>query len=146
MRLARGVPFSAIDVLEVNEAKKLAQALKRSVRALRSLLLVCFLTILCLVFAAQLGDLAAWLKAKELLPFASKFDFVAALVVAALTYVFVRAYAVVDGDIQIADIQANILLKKRGKDRADSFQKDVVESTKGKFRQPEGYGRTVPSK
>lgn len=143
VRLARGVPFSAIDVLETSEANRLAKALKGSIRALRALLLVCFLTILALVFSTQLYNFSAWASQIGFQPWYDRFDTVSFIVSALLTYVLVRTYLVVDGDVQIADIQAEILLKKRGKDKAETFSNDVAKPAKQKYKNPPGYGGAI---
>lgn len=145
VRLARGVPFSTIDALGTEEARKLASAIKKSVRALRALLLVCFFAILSLVFIQQLDAGFTWLASKRWLPFADHFDYVSLIVPLILTFVFVRTYAVIDGDIQIADIQVDILIRKRGKDAAEKFKKDVVGPARDSFRQPSSYGGVVDS-
>ncbi|MEM9049985.1 MAG: hypothetical protein AAGC92_14850 [Pseudomonadota bacterium] len=143
VRLARGVPFSAIDVLKADEARKLSSAIKQSVRGLRALLAVCFFTILVLVFADKLAGLLSTVTAQELLPFTDHLDYLALGVPLLLTFVIMRTFAVVEGDIEVADIQADILVKKRGKDLADEFQKGVADKAKDGYRQPSGYGGAV---
>ncbi|MEO1750034.1 MAG: hypothetical protein AAFR27_15730 [Pseudomonadota bacterium] len=135
--------MAALDVLKADEARKLSTAIKQSVRALRALLIVCFVAILSLVFSNQIVSFAALTAAQGFLPFASSFDYAAFLMAMLLAFVFMRTYAVVDGDIQIADIQADILVKKRGKDAAEDFKKNVAGPSKEGFRQPRGYGRVV---
>lgn len=143
VRLARGVPFSAIDVLNTEEARKLAYSIKKSVRALRALLLVCFVAVLSLVFIKQIEAGFTWLASTHWLPFSDHVDYVSLTLPFILSFVFMRTYAVVDGDIQIADIQADILIRKRGKDAADAFKKNVAGPAKESFRQPSGYGGVV---
>ena len=143
VRLARGVPFTAIDVLEADEARTLSGAIKQSVRALGVLLAVCFLTTLSLIFIGQLSRVFGSEAAQRNLPFTESFDYVALIVSFLLTFVFMRTYAVVKGDIQIVDIQANILFKKRNGEAADNFQDDVATPAKKGFQAPSGYGRVI---
>lgn len=143
VRLSRGVPFSAIEVLEADEARKLAEAIKLSVRALRALLIICFLTIFFIVFSVQIADLLATPVAQNNLPFTEFFDYLGFLVPALLVFVCMRTYAVVEGDVQIADIQADILVKKRGTEDAKGFRTNIAQPTKESFRQPKGYGGVI---
>lgn len=143
VRLARGVPFSAIDVLTTEEARKLASSIKQSVRALRALLLVCFVAILSLVFITQIDAGFTLLASKHWLPFSDHVDYVSLVIPFILSFVFMRTYAVVDGDIQIADIQADILMRKRSKESAEAFKKNVLDPTKENFRKPSGYGGVI---
>ena len=143
VRLARGVPFSAIDVLEAGQAEKLSAAIKQSVRALGGLLLVCFLTTLCLIFVGHIAGMLRSAAVQDVLPFTESFDYVAFVVSFLLAFVFMRTFAVVRGDIQIVDIQADILTKTRNRKAAEEFQKDVADPASQEYHAPENYGGVI---
>lgn len=143
VRLARGVPFSAIDALSAEDARRLAKAIKQSVRVLRALLLVCFVTITYLVFFDQISTALSLTTMAEWLPFTNTVDYSAGLLVALLVFMLMRTWAVIDGDIQIADIQADLLVRKRGQEKADEFEDKVARPASESFRNPSGYG-TAP--
>ena len=84
-----------------------------------------------------------YLDLLEVLPFSATFDYVGFVLPLLLAFVFMRTYSVVEGDVEIADIQADILTKKRGKDAAESFSKSVAAPGKESFRPPRGYGRVI---
>lgn len=140
VRLARGVPFSVIDVLEADEARKLSDALKQAVRALGGLLAGCFLTALCLAFIGQLNSMFESETAQTILPFTDNLDYVAFLVSLLLSFVFVRTYAVVKGDIEIVDIQADILVRQRNKETAEEFKERIAKPAGQNFSAPKNYG------
>ena len=71
------------------------------------------------------------------------FDYLAFLIPFVLVFVLMRTFAVVLGDIQIADLQADILLKKRNREAAEDFRKKVMDPAKKSFQTPQGYGRVV---
>lgn len=131
VRLARGVPFSSIKDLDPGEAKKLAYAIKRSVRVLEVMLWMCFLTIACLLLVPKVP--AAW----------GAFNFIAFATSFFLAFVLVRAFAVVRNDVQIADIQANILVGERNREAAAEFEKKVAAPARETYRQPPDYGRVI---
>ena len=143
VRLARGVPFSAIDVLEADKADELSAAIKQSVRALGGLLLVCFLTTLCLIFVGHIAGMLGTEGVQDVLPFTDHFDYVAFVVPLLLAFVFTRTYAVVMGDIQIVDIQADILTKKRNKAAAENFRENVADPAKKGYQAPKNYGGVI---
>ena len=143
VRLARGAPFTAIEVLDAAEAQKLSIAIKQSVRSQGGLLLACIIASLCLVFIRQINDIFSSEALKEILPLTEHFDYLACLVPLMLAFVFMRTYAIVIGDIQIADLQADILLKKRNREAAEDFRKKHMDPAKKSFQAPEGYGRVA---
>lgn len=143
VRLARGVPFSATDVLRPDDVRKLSEAIKRSIRGLRMLLVVCFIGMLLLVFAEQLNKIFEYSNANWNLPYSDKFDYLSFLVSLILTYIAIRAYAVVDGDVQIADIQADLLVRKENKQAAESFDDGLAAPAKESYRAPKDYGRVI---
>lgn len=126
MRLARGVPFSAIDVLTKEEAHKLSCAIKQSVRTLQALLAVCFLTVFLLIFVDDFP------YATSLIPFF-------------LVFIIIRTFSVTLGDIEIVDIQANILTKTYNKKRSDDFQKSIAGQS-DTYKTPPSYGGTIDKK
>lgn len=143
VRLARGVPFSAIDVLEADKAEDLSAAIKESVRALGGLLLVCFLTTLCLIFIGHIAGMLGSEGAQDVLPFMEHFDYVAFVVPLLLAFVFTRTLAVVMGDIQIVDIQADILIKMHNKAASEDFRENVADPAKNEYQAPKNYGGVI---
>jgi len=134
VRLSRGVPFASIDVLPADEARKLSAALKTSAHQLWALLLACAFTIFCLVFIEPMEGLLGFLE---------PFDGVAFLVPFLLIFVLLRIHEVVANDVQITEIQADILLKKRNEAAADAFERDVIVPTRQNYRPPSNYGRVI---
>ncbi|MBC6416650.1 MAG: hypothetical protein GDA47_02345, partial [Rhodospirillales bacterium] len=131
VRLARGVPFSSLEALDAGEARKLAEAIKRSVRALAAMLGACFCAIAGLLFVSRVP--AVW-GAVEVTAFTTS---------CLLAFVLIRTVAVVRNDVEIADIQAGILLKERASGEAAEFEKNVAAPARKDRWQPEGYGRVI---
>lgn len=143
VRLARGVPFAAVDALSADEARRLAIAIRLSVRALRALLFVCALVIALFVFLQPIssfvyGPLHLDVWGTRLLVCPLSF-----LCGCALSFVGIRAIAVVNGDVEITDIQAKLLIKKRGKEKAEAFESSPAAAAAQKFKMPAGYGGEI---
>ena len=58
-----------------------------------------------------------------------------------LAFALVQVWEVVGGDVRMTDIQADILLKRRGSGAADAFDLGVAASARQTTRWPSDYGR-----
>ncbi|RWB72940.1 MAG: hypothetical protein EOQ50_18405 [Mesorhizobium sp.] len=143
VRLARGLPFNNPDQFALDEVRQIAGAIKRSIRALRALIAVVFLAMGSLVFAKAINTalLAATYIPVKVAPYVE--PGISAVVGFLLTYVFVRIFAVIKGDVSLADLQSDLLVKAVERKQADRFDKTLAKSDAPTMKNPEGYGKII---
>ncbi|RUU06474.1 hypothetical protein EOD23_13650 [Mesorhizobium sp. USDA-HM6] len=143
VRLARGLPFNNPDQFALDEARQIAGAIKQSIRALRALIAVVFLAMGSLVFAKafKTAVLAATFLSPKVAPYVE--PGISAVVGFLLTYVFVRIFAVVKGDVSLADLQSELLVKAVERKQAERFDKALAKSDVPPMKNPEGYGKII---
>jgi hypothetical protein len=144
VRLARGMPFTNPDQFELDEVRQIAAATKKSIRALRALIVIVFLCMGSVVFAKAVAEAgAAYLATHlpDLVPYAE--PAVSAFVGFLLTYVFVRIFAVIRGDVSLVDLQAQLLVKAVERKQSDRFGKALEKIDTPPMKNPEGYGKVI---
>ncbi|MIL09667.1 hypothetical protein BZU93_27795 [Salmonella enterica subsp. enterica] len=141
VRLARGLPFTNADQFTVDEARQVASAIQQSVRALRALIAVVFLTMASVIFAAPT------VVALKALPIRWLFDNADAglsgVIGFLLTYVFIRIFAVIQGDLSLVDLQSQFLVQSVERKQAERFDRARTSSGGGLIVNPEGYGKVI---
>lgn len=147
VRLARGMPFTNTNGFDLEFARKVASAVKTSIRSLRTLLTVIFFTMGIITFSSVLGE------ATELLLAAAGLDaqyttqhsdmIVSALIGGLLCYVFVRIFSVIDGDVGLADMQADIIVTMATKSQSERFSPTIEAVKKNPISNPVGYGKII---
>lgn len=143
VRLSRGLPFSNAEQLQLDEARKLAKAVKESVKSLRSLLVVVFVTMFTLFLSVPLSTYLATVLSKRS-DFVSYIDpAISAFISLSLTYVFVRIFAVISGDIGIVNLQTDYLVKAVERKQGEQFEQSRKSSNAPKMKNPEGYGKII---
>ena len=143
VRLARGLPFTNADHFTLDEARQVAAAVQLSVRSLRALLAIVFVAMASLIFAAPIAHALA---AVPITLVAERADSaVSAIVGFLLTYVFVRVFAVVQGDLGIVDLQSRYLVTSVARKQGSTFEKDRASRGGTAIKNPEGYGTIVQS-
>jgi len=143
VRLARGLPFNNPDQFALDEARQIAGAIKRSIRALRALIAVVFLAMGSLVFAKAINIalLASAYVPVKVAPYVE--PGISAIVGFLLTYVFVRIFAVIKGDVSLADLQSDLLVKAVERKQAERFDKALTKTDAPTMKNPEGYGKII---
>ncbi|MER9026151.1 hypothetical protein NKI01_26990 [Mesorhizobium sp. M0815] len=143
VRLARGLPFSNPDQFELGEVRLIAAAIKQSIRALRALIGVVFLAMGSLVFAKAIAAAltsAAFIPPETLLYVEPGMSAVVGFL---LTYVFVRIFSVIKGDVSLVDLQSELLVKSVERKQAERFDKSLTQSDTPPIKNPEGYGKII---
>jgi hypothetical protein len=143
VRLARGMPFTNTTSFNLEFAEKVASAVKHSIRTLRALLIVIFITMGLITFSSTLVSVLFWLAAffdvgKEyVLPF---FSFVAGWF---LTYVVIRVFSVASSDVSLADMQADMVIDQARKKQTDDFLPVLEAHRKEPLTNPLNYGKVI---
>ncbi|WP_432284957.1 hypothetical protein SLT36_26125 [Aminobacter sp. BA135] len=143
VRLARGLPFNNPDQFALDEARQIASAIRQSIRALRALIAVIFSAMGSLVFAKAINTamVAATFVPVKVAPYIE--PGISAVVGFLLTYVFVRIFAVIKGDVSLTDLQTDLLVKSVERKQAERFDKALAKSDAPPMKNPEGYGKVV---
>jgi hypothetical protein len=143
VRLARGMPFANLNGVELDHARSVAAAVKTSIRSLRALLMVIFLTMGMVTFSSIIGKgLVCGLLAFDIsVKYAD--PVVSALIGGFLCYVFIRIFAVTAGDVSLADLQADMVVATAKKAQANQFSEAVEATTLRPILNPPGYGKIV---
>lgn len=144
VRLARGLPFNNSDQFELHEARRVATAIKKSARTLRALIVVAFIAMGGLVFAKPISDtVVAFFQIYY--PSASTYvePVVSGTVALLLTYVFIRVFAVIKGDVALVDLQTDLLVHSVERKQAERFDKSIEKIETPTFKTPEGYGKVI---
>lgn len=143
VRLARGLPFSASSFVDLEEARKIGKAMRQTVRALRALLVVVFVTMGLFAF---LLPILTWVKVAGASLGLEEPTLTAGLSIclgALLSYVTVRVFAVVEGDVGLTDLQAKLLESAVSKAGAAAFDAASKKRSQ-KLENPPGYGAVLP--
>jgi hypothetical protein len=141
VRLARGSPFTNADGFELEEARQISRAIKQSIRALRTLIIVVFLTMFALVFAQPV--LIVVMRSLPSVDTAIAGPMVSALIALLLSYVFIRVFTVIQGDVGLVDMQAKYLVSAVERKQAKRFADDMEKSSSPAPQNPEGYGKVI---
>ncbi|MFN3224736.1 MAG: hypothetical protein ACE360_00605 [Hyphomicrobiales bacterium] len=143
VRLARGLPFTSSEQFELDEIRQVTAALKQSVRALRALITVVFLGMGSLILAQPLTNRLAAITtdSPEVLSYAD--TAITAVVGFLITYIFVRLFAVVSGDVGLVDLQAKFIEQSVQRKQAERFNEVLAEDDTPKMRNPKGYGKVI---
>ncbi|MDG3040424.1 hypothetical protein [Roseicyclus marinus] len=143
VRLSRGIPFSDSLVPDIDDARQLGLAIQKAVRAVRATLAIVFATMLLLVFLEPGHDVVAYVFSLAAFsnPSGTAEALGSGLLGCQLTYVVVRLFVIVNGDVGLVDLQAKFLIKKAGRDQLKRF--DDKPMTGQEVSNPSGYGRIV---
>jgi len=141
VRLARGLPFTNPDHLDVDEVEQVTAAVQQLARSLRAFLGIVLATMVLLVLVKPLAGLVSLLWITE----GAKDTFQRALsgtIGAALAYVMVRIWQIVGSDLGLLDKQVHFMVravhrKARAKEEAEA------EAAPMAFKTPEGYGQRL---
>lgn len=140
VRLARGLPFTNVDQFEVDEARRVSEAIKRSIRALRVLVFVILFAMAALVLAKGISD--ALIK---MLPEWGEYTgpAVSGAVGLLITYAFVRVTSVIQGDVGLVDLQSDFFVRAVERKQAERFVKAQSSSTAPPVANPKDYGKVI---
>ncbi len=132
-RLGRGLPQLAVEQLEVLEVKRIANAFKELARRLMWVFFVTGVTVLLLIAAEPLMALAhGWQFLQRGVAFVAS---------GLSTFAFVRAVAVVLGDRDLVNLQADLIERDAQKRHATKAAAELDKAEQAKpFATPEGYG------
>lgn len=141
VRLARGVPFTNTSGFDLDFARKVASSVKASIRALRTLLIVILGTMGMITFSSIIGKAAT--SGLVALGLNGQFadPIVSGLIGGFLCYVFVRILAVIDGDVSLADMQAEMLITAAKNAQASKFSSTLEAAKNLPISNPVGYGK-----
>ncbi|MGF6862555.1 hypothetical protein ABIE69_003144 [Rhodobacteraceae bacterium MBR-64] len=143
VRLARGMPFTNTSGFDLDFARKVASAVKTSIRALRTLLIIIFITMGMVTFSSILGKATVLGLITIGLDGRYSDPIISALIGGLLCYVFVRIFAVVSGDVSLADMQADMVVTAAKKTQTEHFSATVEAATTKPISNPAGYGKVV---
>jgi len=142
VRLARGLPFTATEEIEVEEARSVVHAVKQVMRSLQHLIRIALASMVWLVF---LKPTAAYVVSFEPLKQHSTGIeiFLSGLTGLVLSYVFVRILDVLRGDYDVVNLQGDFMVRTVERRKAARFEQDHPASATEAFRAPEGYGKPI---
>ena len=140
VRLARGLSMPAGDAIEGDEARRLTSAIKTMVRRLRLLILVILGTMVLLVVLPGASSLLQEIAPTEWADLVQRFA--SGIIGLAIGYVLVRMVQVVNSDVGLVDIQAEVFLKSLSRKEQKKFDEGRAASV-APFRNPEGYGKKI---
>ncbi len=143
VRLARGLPFNSPHYFELDEIRQVTAAAKQSIRALRALITIVFIAMGAIVFARPLADRVTELSGKETVWLSYVEPSISACVGLLLTYVFVRIFSVISGDVGLLDLQSKFLVRAVQRKQTSCFNKARNDDESEPMKNPDGYGRTV---
>lgn len=150
VRLARGLPFTNADQLQVDEARAISMAVKQSARGLRALMIIVFLCMGMVVFSAPIAEGLHSILAQgdqtgsTANPAGSVIDpTISAIVGALLAYVLIRIFAVISGDVGLVELQTKYLVAAVERKQAEQFDRAHAASESVLMKTPEGYGKVI---
>lgn len=125
VRLARGLPFSNPDHFRLEELNRIAAAIHATAQALRVLIFACWLSMGAIIFFswAQFPYVAGWTELAERV-FSGGIGLV-------IGFVLARAVQVVEADIGMIGLQAQVMANVISRKNAETF-----EATLGKPQEP----------
>jgi len=140
VRLARGLPFTNAEHFEVDEARKIAAAIKQSARSLRVLIIAIFLAMGAVIFSASMVQ---W--ANNTFHFMEPYSepAMSATIGLLLSYVLLRILAVIKSDVSLVDTQSQILVNAVERKQAERFSSSIQETGRPRIKNPEGYGKII---
>ncbi|MBX5034241.1 hypothetical protein [Rhizobium lentis] len=140
VRLARGLPFTNVDQFQVDEARRIAAAIKQSIRTLRALIFIIIFTMVSLVLAKGLVlTLAArWPDWANIIGMAAS-----GAIGLLLSYILIRVTAVIQGDVGLVDLQAEFFVRAVERKQAERFDKSQSGPEVPALENPKGYGKIV---
>lgn len=141
VRLARGLPFTNADQFQVEEARKIAAAIKMSIRALRVLIIVILGTMVSLVVIKGVVSAIAlrWPNAEV-----TTNEIASGIIGLLLGYILVRITAVIQGDVGLVDLQSEYFVKAVERKQAERFEKAQARmSTDAPPSNPKDYGKII---
>ncbi|HJT43751.1 MAG TPA: hypothetical protein VJ750_09645 [Rhizomicrobium sp.] len=142
VRLARGLVLPVADGLEIEEARRLTEAMQIMVRKLRVLIFVILATMIALValpaIMMKLDTLLVGFRVVAVCKMIAS-----GFIGLSLAYVFVRIMQVVGSDVGLVDIQANVFMQSLSRKQATKFEEERAKSTVAPFKAPEGYGKKI---
>lgn len=143
VRLARGLPLSNIEQLQLNEARAISAAVKQSARSLRALMLVVFTCMGMITFSAEICAVIA----KYLENWPTLVEMAGPVTSASIAFVFafvmMRIFAVISGDVGLVDLQTDFLVKAVERHQAKQFEKTMDTPAVSSMKNPEGYGKLM---
>jgi hypothetical protein len=140
VRLARGLPFTNADQFQVEEARKVASAIKQSIRALRVLIIIIFATMASLVVVKGVVSSIA-LRWPDVAVTANEIS--SGIVGLLLSYILVRITAVIQGDVGLVDLQSDYFVKAVERKQAERFEKSQAKAADLPLSNPSGYGKVI---
>lgn len=143
VRLARGLPFTSFDQMELDEARKISAAVSKSVAGLRMLIIA---ILLAMAFTIFVDSLVLKLSKPSVLGENStqySWKILSTLGGGLFTYIFVRFFAVINGDVGIVELQTEFLEKSVARRKAEVFEKTVQSNSKEIVKNPDDYGKLI---
>ncbi len=142
IRLSRGFPFANMDSLDLEESRRLAIAVRKTMLALRALIIVILFAMGGLIaltpFMAFIGSLdisSALISVSQ-----QSYSFVLAFII---VYSFCRTFMVIQGDISLFDLQADLLEQSVRRKNADAASEIAGAPETKSFKNPPGYGEVL---
>lgn len=146
VRLARGIPFSGADKLNLQEVRRISSAIKASIKALRTLALTIIVAMLTLIAAPGIKiNLANILNkfeaAVQYIPHTEVA--IVGIIGCLLTYIILRLISVVNGDVGLVEMQTEYLEQTVTHNQAQAIQDELNADEAKPFKNPENYGKIV---
>jgi hypothetical protein len=141
VRLARGLSMPSAEAMENDEARRLAAAIRTMIRRLRLLILVILGTMVLLVGLPGAASAIAAIGEPGWATFVQRAA--SGVIGFAIAYVLVRMIQVVNSDVDLADIQADVFIKSLARKDQKKFDEARNASTVAPFRSPDSYGKKI---
>lgn len=140
VRLARGLPITNAENFELDEARRIAAAIKKSIRSLRILMIAIFLCMGAVIFGKTTTELIT-----EKFPNTTEYVHIimSGFLGFILTYIFVRILAVINADVGLVDLQTKMFVDSVARKQGERFNTSIVNATDLPIKNPQGYGRII---
>ncbi len=137
VRLARGLPFSNPDHFRLEELNRIAAAIHANAQALRVLIFACWLSMgAIIVFSfAQFPYVEGWSEVGETI-FSGGIGLL-------LGFVLARAVQVVESDVAMIALQAQVMANVISRKNAETFEASLTASPQAAIAGAERFGTVI---
>jgi len=143
VRLARGLPFTNPDHFTLDQFRDISQKLQTNARYLRALIWICIAAVVAVTIGGPLyRELPAALPGYSWAPEATERALSAAIGFL-VSYSFVRIFEVVQSDVVLLKLQANIIEGVIAQKNAKAFEKERVDHPAGAISGAGSFGTRV---
>jgi hypothetical protein len=143
VRLARGLPFTNADHFTLVQFRDVSQKLQRNARYLRMLIWICIAAVVAVTIAAPLyRELPAALPGYGWAADLTERG-LSAVTGFLVSYAFVRIFEVVQSDVALLKLQANILEAVIAQKNAKAFEKERMDHPTGVISGAGSFGTRV---